>query len=146
MTYKGYKQKPEIMKTYRSCIYLFGLLLCLGSCSSSEEITLEQAQIIQDYRPYVVLNTPKRNYHLYDFSLTADSLTGFLYPAKNGYGNYLHFYTNERVYGKVNKRTHPYFAIHISKIYKTESRFDSGDEGFYVYLIMEILFCAVMAL
>lgn len=130
------------MKNLCSCICMIGIVLWLLSCSSSQEITLKQAQDIQDCRIYAVLHTPYKNYHLYDFTLTTDSLTGYLYPARTRYGTFLNFHTSKRVYGKVNKKTHPYFAAHVSEITKTATSEESGDSAWAVYCIIELILCA----
>ena len=132
------------MKTQYRWIYLFGLILCLASCSTSNEITLEQARKKYVASNYAVLHTPNRNFHLHDFKLSNDSLTGYLHPTRDRFGIFLAFYSNKRFKGKVNKQNHPYYAVHVDEIYKTKTLEEfSGDNAFAAYLIIDFLLCTI---
>lgn len=134
------------MKRKYSRIYLFGLILCLASCSTSSEITLEQARKIHSSNIYAVLHTPKKSYHLHDFKLTSDSLTGYVWPSRKRYGTFLYFYSHKQVEGIVNSRNNPYYSAHVDEIYKAESREDSENNDTTISIIVSIVLCTMWML
>ena len=131
------------MKKKYSWVLLLSMILCLSACTTTKEITLVQAQSMQDGKFDVILRTRSRAYQLHDYKLTPDSLTGYLHPALSEYGTFIYFYTDKRIREKVNRRNHPYFAVHVNQINKTEYHEYPAESGMLLYCIFEILICAL---
>lgn len=113
----------------------------MSSCSTPQELSIAEAKAITNYNAYVILQSPYKHFHLYDYSLTSDSLTGYLYPWQQSNGTFLTFYTKSPVYAKVNKRNHPYYSAHLNTIYKTEKREENDNTVDIVFCIIEFLLC-----
>lgn len=112
------------MKKFISVLLCCCILMLPAGCRSSKQITTNEAETMKGAQNYLVLHTPNRNYKIYNYKFTNDSIEGNLRLITPSKPNTINVYTEMNFDIEFNRNTSKFIKLAKSDITKvTYSRF-----------------------
>lgn len=94
------------------------ILMLPTGCRSSKLLTAEEAATMERTKDFLVLHTPTRDYKIYNYKFTNDSIIGDLRIHSPGEMNIINIYTEMIFNMKLDRNSSKYFRLSKSDIKK----------------------------
>ena len=131
------------MKKFISIFLCSCILMLPTGCRSSKLLTSEEAETMKEAQNYLVLHTPNRNYKIFNYKFTKDSIEGDLRVISPSKSKTINLYTKMIFNIKLNRNTSEFMRLSKSDITKiTYKEFSAGNTIIAVVGVLGILVVA----
>ena len=131
------------MKKFISILLCYCILILPTGCNSTKLITADEAETKQGTQNYLILHTPNRNYTIFNYKFTKDSIEGDLRIISPGKSKTINLYTKMIFNIKLNRNSSEFVRLSKSDITKvTYKEFSAGNTIIAVVGVLGILVVA----
>ena len=106
------------MKKFVSILLCYCILMLPTGCRSSKLLTTDQAETVKGAQNYLVLHTPLRNYKIYNYKFTKDSIEGDLRIISTSKSKTINLYTELNFDIKLSSNSTEFVRLSKSDITK----------------------------
>lgn len=106
------------MKKFVSILLCYCILMLPTGCRSSKLLTTDQAETMKGTQNYLVLHTPLRNYKIYNYKFTKDSIEGDLRIISPSKSKTINLYTELNFEIRLNSNSTEFVRLSKSDITK----------------------------
>jgi hypothetical protein len=116
------------MKKFISILLCYCILMLPIGCNSTKLITSDEAETKKGTQNYLILHTPERNYKIFNYKFTKDSIEGDLRIFSAGKSKTINLYTEMNFNINLSRNSSEFVSISKSDISKiTYMEFSSGN-------------------
>lgn len=128
------------MKKFISILLCYCILILPTGCHTSKLLTADEAETKMGTQNYLILHTPNRNYKIFNYKFTKDSIEGDLRIISPGKSKTINLYTEMNFDIKLSRDSSKFVSISKSNISKiTYMEFSSGNTILAVIGILGVL-------
>lgn len=128
------------MKKFISILLCYCILILPTGCHTSKFLTADEAETKMGAQNYLILHTPNRNYKIFNYKFTKDSIEGDLRIISPGKSKTINLYTEMNFDIKLSRDSSRFVSISKSSISKiTYMEFSSGNTILAVIGILGVL-------
>ena len=128
------------MKKFISILLCYCILILPTGCHTSKLLTADEAETKRGTQNYLILHTPNRNYKIFNYKFTKDSIEGDLRIISPGKSKTINLYTEMNFDIKLSRDSSKFVNISKSNISKiTYMEFSSGNTILAVIGILGVL-------
>lgn len=106
------------MKKFVSILLCYCILMLPTGCRSSKLLTTDEAATMKEAQNYLVLHTPLRNYKIYNYKFTNDSIEGDLRAISPSKSKTINLYTEFNFDINLNRNSSKFVRLSKSDITK----------------------------